>query len=91
MDATWHAGPRGTAAGAHSMSGWRLGGADVWQGHASRRGRPGGTTWHCERAGRFVGPAYSIRAVTHLRYVAPPFILALSLFFFHVGLCSREI
>ena len=35
-----------------------------------------------------VGPSYSIGAVTHLRYVAPSFILAISLHFFGVGLCS---
>ena len=35
-----------------------------------------------------VGPGYSIGAVTHLRYVAPRFILAISLHFFRVGLCS---
>ena len=35
-----------------------------------------------------VGPGYSIGVVTHLRYVVPHFILAISLHFFRVGLCS---
>ena len=35
-----------------------------------------------------MGPGYSIEAVTHLRYGAPPFILVISSFFFRVGLCS---
>ena len=43
------------------------------------------------RAHGLVGPGYSITAVTHLRYAAPPFILTVSSFFFRVGLCSREI
>ena len=37
-----------------------------------------------------MGPGYSIGAVTHLRYAAPPFILTFLLFFFRVGLCSRR-
>ena len=39
-NATWHAAPRGPTHG---------GGADMWQGHTSPRGRPGGATWRCER------------------------------------------
>ena len=83
-----HASPRGC-----------LGGTEVAQmcGRATRvhmdaRVAPRGS----ERAGRWrahglVGLGYSIGAVTHFRSAAPPFILTLSLFFFHVGLCSREI
>ena len=51
-DATWHARPRGKAARAHMVPGWRGGGADAWQGHVSPPGRPGGATWQCERAGK---------------------------------------
>ena len=52
MDVTWHTRPRGRAARAHAALGWRGGGADAWQGHASPRGRLSGATWQCERAGR---------------------------------------
>ena len=36
-----------------------------------------------------MGLGYSIGAVTHLCYAAPPYICDVSLFFFSVGLCSR--
>ena len=37
------------------------------------------------------GPGYRIRAVTHLRYAAPPHILANPSYFLNVGLCFREV
>ena len=43
------------------------------------------------RAHRLVGPGYRIGAVTHLRYTAPPYILAKFAYFLGVGLCSREV
>ena len=96
--ATWHTRPRGSATRTHSSACVVL----MWRGrvagpHESMR-TPG---WHLRGiqshglAGDgptgIVGLGYSIGAVTHLRYIAPPFILASSTNLFRVGLCSHGI
>ena len=96
---TWHVGP---ARMQHDTQGHlaeprgptRGGGADTWQRHASPRERPGaprgtrsewvGRWW----AHRLVGPGNSIGAVTQMCKESPPYIRAIPLFFFRVGLCS---
>ena len=45
VDATRHAGPCGRASRAHVARRWCTSGADMWQGHTSPLGCPGGTTW----------------------------------------------
>ena len=92
-DATWHARPRGSATKTHPSACVAL----MWcRHHASPRGCLGGA--YVARGIVFglagdgptgiVGPGYSIEAVTHLRYIAPRFILANSIYFLCVGLWS---
>ena len=73
------------------------GGVDTWQEATwvhvdAREGRHVASgevsNW---RAHGLVGPGYRIGAVKHLRYAAPPYILANFAYFLGVGLCSLEV
>ena len=94
-DATWQARPRGSATRIHAstcMAQW-------WCGRVARPRESTRTPeWHLrgmqsnglvgDGPTGIVGPSYSIGLVTHLRSIAPPFILANSVYFLCVGLCS---
>ena len=95
VDVTWHTRPRGSATWTHPSPCVAL----MWRGcMAGPREPTEMPRWHLRGMRVFrlesdgptgiVGSGKIIGEVTHLRKEAPPFILAYSVYFLRVGLCS---